>query len=254
MLLKLVFETYMMGLRERPYILFMDASLVLFQLYLFDLDSQIGNAHGSNSLTNKKRNMFHLFFLYHYIWCLSSLFWKFIVLNLFFLVVVYRIYTSIIFHGSLLHVFFNMLALVPLGSELERIMGSVRLLYMIILLATTNAIFHLTIALVVAHNPFQTSQSLMNECAIGFSGILFSMIVIETSLSGVQSRRLVSPKLLWNNISLSFFILHFCNFSFLIYIFDGKLCLHFCLLLRVKIYFSYIVSLAAFKCNAWSCA
>ncbi|GMJ14777.1 RHOMBOID-like protein 15, rhomboid-like protein 11, ARABIDOPSIS RHOMBOID-LIKE PROTEIN 11 [Hibiscus trionum] len=38
---------------------------------------------------------------------------------------VYRIYTSIIFHGSLLHVLFNMLALVPLGSELERIMGSI---------------------------------------------------------------------------------------------------------------------------------
>jgi membrane associated rhomboid family serine protease len=103
----------------------------------------------------------------------------------------YRIYTSILFHGSLLHVMFNMLALVPLGSELERIMGSVRLLYMIILLATTNAIFHLFIALVVAHNPFHPAQYLMNECAIGFSGILFSMIVIETNLSGVQSRRLV---------------------------------------------------------------
>ncbi|XVF07456.1 hypothetical protein REPUB_Repub06bG0140300 [Reevesia pubescens] len=101
---------------------------------------------------------------------------------------VYRIYTSIIFHGSLLHVLFNMLALVPLGSELERIMGSIRLLFMIILLATSNAIFHLIIALVVAHNPFLSSQYLMHECAIGFSGILFSMIVIETSLSGVQSR------------------------------------------------------------------
>ncbi|XWS66518.1 hypothetical protein CRYUN_Cryun05aG0206600 [Craigia yunnanensis] len=101
---------------------------------------------------------------------------------------VYRIYTSIIFHGSLLHVFFNMLALVPLGSELERIMGSIRLLYTIILLATSNAIFHLIIALVVAHNPFHTYQYLMNECAIGFSGIIFSMIVIETSLSGVRSR------------------------------------------------------------------
>ncbi|XWS59317.1 hypothetical protein CRYUN_Cryun08bG0111500 [Craigia yunnanensis] len=101
---------------------------------------------------------------------------------------VYRIYTSIIFHGSLLHVLFNMLALVPLGSELERIMGSIRLLYMIILLATSNAIFHLIIALFVAHNPFLPYQYLMNECAIGFSGILFSMIVIETSLSGVQSR------------------------------------------------------------------
>ncbi|KAH1090408.1 hypothetical protein J1N35_017665 [Gossypium stocksii] len=104
---------------------------------------------------------------------------------------VYRIYTSIIFHGSLLHVLFNMLALVPLGSELERIMGSIRLLYTIILLATSNAIFHLIIALVVAYNPFHPFEHLMNECAIGFSGILFSMIVIETSLSGVQSRRIL---------------------------------------------------------------
>ncbi|GKU91075.1 hypothetical protein SLEP1_g4999 [Rubroshorea leprosula] len=101
---------------------------------------------------------------------------------------VYRIYTSIVFHGSLLHVLFNMLALVPLGSELERIMGSIRLFYMIILLATSNAIFHLVIALLVAHNPFHPFPFLMRECAIGFSGILFSMIVIETSLSGAQSR------------------------------------------------------------------
>uniref|UniRef100_A0A5B6YLG1 UBA domain-containing protein n=2 Tax=Davidia involucrata TaxID=16924 RepID=A0A5B6YLG1_DAVIN len=101
---------------------------------------------------------------------------------------VYRIYTSIVFHGSLLHVLFNMMALVPLGSELERVMGSVRLFYMIILLATSNAILHLLIALLGAHNPFDSFQYLMNECAIGFSGILFSMIVIETSLSGVQSR------------------------------------------------------------------
>ncbi|XP_050230019.1 rhomboid-like protein 15 isoform X2 [Mercurialis annua] len=101
---------------------------------------------------------------------------------------VYRIFTSVLFHGSILHVAFNMMALVPLGSELERIMGSVRLLYLTILLATTNAIFHLLIALVVAYNPFHGDEFLMNECAIGFSGILFSMIVIETSLSGVQSR------------------------------------------------------------------
>lgn len=101
---------------------------------------------------------------------------------------VYRIYTSILFHGSLLHVLFNMMALVPLGSELERIMGSVRLLFLIMLLATSNAIFHLFIALLVAYNPFKSSEYFMNECGIGFSGILFSMIVIETSLSGVQSR------------------------------------------------------------------
>lgn len=103
---------------------------------------------------------------------------------------VYRIFTSIIFHGSVLHVLFNMMALVPLGSELERIMGSVRMLYIIFLLAISNALFHLTIALLVAYNPIHSDPYLMNECAIGFSGILFSMIVIETSLSGHQSRRL----------------------------------------------------------------
>ncbi|KAL6496401.1 Rhomboid-like protein 15 [Orobanche gracilis] len=101
---------------------------------------------------------------------------------------VYRIYTAILFHGSLLHVLFNMLALVPMGSELERIMGSIRLLYIIIVLAASNAILHLVIALLVAHNPFHSDQYLMDQCSLGFSGILFSMIVIETSLNGVQSR------------------------------------------------------------------
>ncbi|GAY32804.1 hypothetical protein CUMW_004160 [Citrus unshiu] len=93
---------------------------------------------------------------------------------------VYRFYTSIVFHGSLLHVLFNMLALVPLGSELERIMGSVRMFYITILLATSNAILHLLIALLVAHIPFYRLQNVMDECAIGFSGVIFSLIVIET--------------------------------------------------------------------------
>ncbi|KAI3857240.1 hypothetical protein MKX03_005451, partial [Papaver bracteatum] len=76
---------------------------------------------------------------------------------------VYRILIATIFHGSLLHVLFNMLTLVPLGTDLERIMGSVCLLYVIILLATTNVVFHLCIALVVPRNPY---ADLMNECAI----------------------------------------------------------------------------------------
>ncbi|KAL6585576.1 hypothetical protein OROMI_002220 [Orobanche minor] len=102
--------------------------------------------------------------------------------------IVQVIYTAILFHGSLLHVLFNMLALVPMGSELERITGSIRLLYIIIVLAASNAILHLVTALLVAHNPFHSDQYLMDQCSIGFSGILFSMIVIETSLNGVQSR------------------------------------------------------------------
>ncbi|CAH9089069.1 unnamed protein product [Cuscuta epithymum] len=101
---------------------------------------------------------------------------------------VYRIFSSVFFHGSILHVLFNMLAFVPLGSELERIMGSIRLVYIVVLLAASNALIHLLMALAIAHNPFHSYPDLLYECAIGFSGILFSMIVIETSLSGIQSR------------------------------------------------------------------
>jgi membrane associated rhomboid family serine protease len=105
---------------------------------------------------------------------------------------VYRFYTSVLFHGSLLHVLFNMLTFVPLGTELERIMGSVRLLFLIFLLATTNAIFHLIVAFLVDYNPIYPGSYLVNECSIGFSGVIFSMIVIETSLSGVQYRRYIA--------------------------------------------------------------
>ncbi|KAL6507069.1 hypothetical protein OROHE_021968 [Orobanche hederae] len=136
---------------------------------------------------------------------------------------VYRIYTAILFHGSLLHVLFNMLALVPMGSELERIMGSIRLLYIIIVLAASNAILHLVIALLVAHNPFHYDQYLMDQCSIGFSGILFSMIVIETSLNGVQSRSFFGlfnvPAKWYVWILLLVFQLLMANVSFL-----GHLC------------------------------
>nr|XP_043611008.1 rhomboid-like protein 15 [Erigeron canadensis] len=136
---------------------------------------------------------------------------------------VYRVFTSIFFHGSILHLVFNMLALVPLGSELERVMGSIRLLFVIVLLATSSAVFHLLITLIAAYNPVYSYEYFMYECAIGFSGVLFSMIVIETSLSGVQSRSVFGlfnvPAKLYPWILLLVFQLLMTNISLL-----GHLC------------------------------
>ncbi|KAK9668590.1 hypothetical protein RND81_13G070400 [Saponaria officinalis] len=116
-----------------------------------------------------------------------------------------------------------MLALVPLGSELERIMGSVRLLYTMLLLALSNAILHVLIALLVAHNPIHPYPHLMITCSMGFSGILFSMIVMETSLSGVESRSVFGlfnvPTKWYPWILLVVFQLLMTNVSFL-----GHLC------------------------------
>ncbi|EFJ27952.1 hypothetical protein SELMODRAFT_147697 [Selaginella moellendorffii] len=101
---------------------------------------------------------------------------------------VYRAITAVLFHASLLHVLFNMLALVPIGSSLERIMGSVRYLHVILLLAVSNAVIHILIAYIVAYNPIYVHKSVLMECQIGFSGILFAMIVIEGSLYTGQNR------------------------------------------------------------------
>ncbi|KAI3826255.1 hypothetical protein L1987_00300 [Smallanthus sonchifolius] len=136
---------------------------------------------------------------------------------------VYRVCTSIFFHGSILHLVFNMLALVPLGSELERVMGSIRLSYMIVLLAISSAVFHLLITLIAAYNPIYSYYQFMDECAIGFSGVLFSMIVIETSLSGIQSRSVFGlfnvPAKLYPWMLLVLFQLLMTNISLL-----GHLC------------------------------
>lgn len=101
---------------------------------------------------------------------------------------VYRIYTSSLFHVSILHLVFNMLALVPIGSGIERILGSIRYAHVLFLIATCNGVLHLLVALIAAYNPFHRYDYFIKECSIGFSGMIFAMIVMETSLSGAQNR------------------------------------------------------------------
>jgi membrane associated rhomboid family serine protease len=86
---------------------------------------------------------------------------------------------------------FNMLALVPIGSGLERLLGSVRYLHVLFLLTTSNALIQVAIAYIAAYNPIHWYPDLSMECSIGFSGVIFAMIVIETSLSTAQTRRYI---------------------------------------------------------------
>ncbi|CAL5350476.1 unnamed protein product [Camellia sinensis] len=105
---------------------------------------------------------------------------------------VYRIYTSIIFHGSLLHVLFNMMALVPLGSELERVMGSVRLLYMIILLKNISTISNVTFndtvryawILLVVFQLLMTNVSLLGHLCGILSGFAYTYGLFNFLLPG----------------------------------------------------------------------
>ena len=100
----------------------------------------------------------------------------------------YRPYSSVVFHTTIIHLVFNMLALVQIGTGLEYLLGSLRYLHVLILMATSNALLQVVISLIVAYNPIHPYLTLMYECAIGFSGVIFAMIVIETSLNSVQTR------------------------------------------------------------------
>ena len=102
---------------------------------------------------------------------------------------VYRPFTAIFLHGGILHVAFNMMSFVPVGTSLERMVGSLRCVYLLCLLFPAVAgVIHVVAAMVLSYNPFASSPRQMFSCAIGFSGIIFALIVVETHMSRVSTR------------------------------------------------------------------
>lgn len=89
---------------------------------------------------------------------------------------VYRLVTSPWFHGSLLHLLLNMLSLQTIGTILEQRLGSFRQLYFTLLVSVLGGLLHVATAYLWAM--IDPSSRFTNDCAIGFSGVLFSMLVI----------------------------------------------------------------------------
>eukprot|EP00850_Spirogloea_muscicola_P022928 SM000318S12230 [mRNA] locus=s318:32784:35697:- [translate_table: standard] len=119
----------------------------------------------------------------------------------------YRVLTSVVVHVDVLHLVFNMAALAPTGSDLERALGSVRFTNALLLFCGTNAAVHTVLAYAGSLVPLPSPLELPYECSAGFSGVLFALIVVEGRLSGFQSRRypwalLVVFQLMLRDVSL----------------------------------------------------
>lgn len=97
---------------------------------------------------------------------------------------VYRMFTSVLFHGSVLHLAFNMMAFVPMASSLERLLGTVQFTYILVLFTLLASIFHVGLAFIGGALGYAS----MHECAIGFSGVIFGVIVVDTHLSSIAQR------------------------------------------------------------------
>ena len=90
---------------------------------------------------------------------------------------VYRIVTSVLFHSNTLHIIMNMMSSYPLCTLLEQQIGSLRLLYTAFLSLIATACLSIGTALllqIILH-----SETLMYQHSIGFSGILFHLLVLE---------------------------------------------------------------------------
>ena len=97
---------------------------------------------------------------------------------------VYRILTAPLFHGGIIHLAFNMTAFVPMASSLERLLGSVQFCHIVFLFVALSSCFHVALAVVAGALGFDA----MHECAIGFSGVVFGVIVVDTHLQMVPRR------------------------------------------------------------------
>lgn len=101
---------------------------------------------------------------------------------------VYRLLTSAFVHGGLLHVAFNMMAFVPIGTSLERMQGTLALIHLISLLMFVGGGAYVGLATAAAYIPWSVATKVAFQCAIGFSGVVFGLIVVDNNLTGATQR------------------------------------------------------------------
>ncbi|DBB00275.1 hypothetical protein WJX77_004330 [Trebouxia sp. C0004] len=101
---------------------------------------------------------------------------------------VYRLVTSAFVHGGLLHVAFNMMAFVPIGTSLERMQGTLALAHLIGLLVFMGGGAYIGFATAASYIPWSITTKISHQCAIGFSGVIFGLIVVDNGMTGAAQR------------------------------------------------------------------
>jgi membrane associated rhomboid family serine protease len=111
----------------------------------------------------------------------------------------WRLFTPAWFHGGLLHIAMNMSALTGMGPALERILGSLHTALLLLALATFGTLLSDTLCLGAAGAgraavalgllapggaAARWLGSWLYECSIGFSGVLFALLVLIVDAQG----------------------------------------------------------------------
>jgi membrane associated rhomboid family serine protease len=97
----------------------------------------------------------------------------------------WRLITSATFHAGLLHLAFNMMAFFPMGTSLERSLGSFNLLWLIGILIFLGDGLYIAVSYLASLVGFPI---LLSHCAVGFSGVIFGLIPLDVRASGGAQR------------------------------------------------------------------
>jgi len=87
-----------------------------------------------------------------------------------------RLFTAPWYHGSDMHLYYNMSSLIWKGRKLEHIFGTVR--FAVILLSFVIVSPLVQFSLSFAASEVLNDVSYLSECAVGFSGVLFALKVL----------------------------------------------------------------------------
>jgi len=95
---------------------------------------------------------------------------------------VWRIITSALAHGGVLHVCMNMLSFVPIGSYLEARYGSLAFAGLLLHFTVTSGVLYLAVCWAMMH--IAQGDAWMMHCSVGFSGVIFALLVLQLELNG----------------------------------------------------------------------
>jgi membrane associated rhomboid family serine protease len=98
---------------------------------------------------------------------------------------VWRLITGTYLHGGVLHLLMNMMSFSFLGISLESAIGTLSYFYHIIVFGIISGLVHVLIAYFMW---LGGDSSEVYGHAVGFSGVLFALIVIDIDLSGGDQR------------------------------------------------------------------
>ncbi|CAM9436154.1 unnamed protein product [Pylaiella littoralis] len=99
----------------------------------------------------------------------------------------YRIITAALLHSGLMHIVFNMMSFLSIGSGLEMACGSLSLLFTILWSMVLAGVIHCgaewAMTVWITHN-----MQYVNQASVGFSGVIFTLALLESYRSTQPTR------------------------------------------------------------------